>query len=275
MPRDRTLIASADLPLHGKRVLFCAPRNYASKLAGLLVRHGALPVWMPTIAIEPLQDYSQLDTAIRSLSGYDWISFTSRNGIEAFFDRLDALGLDTQVLSQTRVSALGNDAGALEEMGVAVDLLPSAASTRGVVEELHRRGETNASILLPVPEVIGMAEPSVIPDYVALLQGIGMKPERVPAYATRRVTAGLDTELRMILDGKLDLIAFTSVAEIDALLSLLGDDRRVLDDLTIACYGPVTANGAAQRGLQVEFIAENYAAFEGFIAAMEGHFQLH
>ncbi|HHQ15123.1 MAG TPA: uroporphyrinogen-III synthase [Chromatiales bacterium] len=273
MKFERTLIARKDLPLYGKRVLFCTPRNYAQKLAGLLVRHGALPIWMPTIVIEPMDDYSGFDEAIRRLADYAWISFTSRNGIEAFFNRLDALGLDASILKNTRVSALGNDGKALEARGVTVDLLPPAASTRGVVEELRRRGETSGKILLPVPEVYGMEEPSVIPDYVALLEELGMQPCRVPAYATRRVTTGLDPELELLTGGKLDLVAFSSVAEIDSLLYLLADRRDALDHLTVACYGPVTASGAKERGLSVAFTADNYSAFEGFIDAMENHFR--
>lgn len=270
---EKALIAREDLPLFGKRVLFCTPRNYAQKLARLLVKHGALPVWMPTIVIEPLQDYSEFDEAIRNLAEFDWISFTSRNGIEAFFDRLAALGLGTDVLSGTKVSALGNDGKALAAEGITVDLLPPAASTKGVVEELERRGVTRGRILLPVPEVVGMEEPSVIPDYVGWLEALGMQPQRVPAYATHRVTEGLELELQMLVDGKVDLIAFSSVAEIDGLLCMLGDRRPVLANQALACYGPVTANGARQRDLRVDIVADNYSLFEGYIEALENYFR--
>ncbi len=271
-PLERTLIAREELPLFGRRVLFCTPRNYAQKLARLLVQHGARPFWMPTIVIEPLRDYSALDAAIRALSGYDWISFTSRNGIEAFFARLDALGLDDRVLANTKVSALGNDGEALEQMGIRVDLLPAAASTRGVIDELERRGETRGRILLPVPEVVGMEEPSVIPDFVRALEGLGMQPHRVPAYATHRVTEGLELELQLLLDGAFDVVAFSSVGEIDGLLHLLGERRAALRDQALACYGPVTADGARQRGLRVDIVAADYSVFEGYVAALEDYF---
>ena len=176
-------------------------------------------------------------------------------------------------MSGVKLSALGNDGKALEERGIKVDLLPPAASTRGVVEELKRRGETRGRILLPVPEVYGMDEPSVIPDYVELLKELGMEPHRVPAYATHRVTDGLELELEMILHGKLDLIAFTSVGEIDGLLLMLGDHSDALTRQPLACYGPVTANGAKQRNLQVDVVAENYSVFEGYIEALENFFR--
>ncbi|MGI9343601.1 MAG: uroporphyrinogen-III synthase [Gammaproteobacteria bacterium] len=270
---ENTLIARRDLPLFGKRVLFCTPRNYAQKLARLLVAHGALPVWTPTIVIEPLESHAELDDAIRNLADYDWIAFTSRNGIEAFFKRLAALDLDASALSGIRISALGNDGKLLEAQGVTVDLLPAAASTRGVVDELQQRGVTSGRILLPVPEVFGMDEPSVIPDFVGWLEELGLETRRVPAYATHRVTGGLETEIALLCNDGIDVVAFTSVAEIDSLLFLLGEHSAALARQTIACYGPVTANGARQRDLRVDIVADNYSAFEGYIEALEDYFR--
>ena len=270
---DRMLVAREALPLSGKRILFCTPRNYAAKLARLLVLRGAVPVWMPTIVIEPMADYAEFDEAIKNLSQYRWLAFTSRNGIQAFFNRLDALALDASVLKDTQIAALGNDAAALEQKGISVDLLPPVTTTKGIVEELERRGENTGRILLPVPQVYGMEEPSVIPEFAVWLSDAGMDVHRVPAYATRRVTEGLDVETQMILDNKLDLIAFTSVAEIESLLFILGDRRDVLQEYTVACYGPVTAGGALERELHVDIVSESYAAFESFIEAMEQHFR--
>ena len=270
---EKTLVSQADLPLFGKRILFCTPRNYAAKLSRLLVLRGARPVWMPTIVIEPMQDYTEFDTAIRNLSKYRWLAFTSRNGIEAFFDRLAVLGLDVGILKSTKLAALGNDGKALEERGLKVDCLPPVATTKGIVEELQRRGENTGRILLPVPEVYGMEEPSVIPEFLGWLREAGMDVNRVPAYATTRVSDGLTAEKRMILDGELDMIAFTSVGEIESLLYILGDRRDVLDRCTMAFYGPMTAGGARQRGIRVDIVSENFSAFEHYIEAMEKHFR--
>lgn len=269
---DRTLIASEDLPLWAKRILFCTPRNYAAELSRLLVLRGARPVWMPTILIEPLADYTEFDNAIMNLADYGWLAFTSRNGIEAFFSRLEILGLDAGALSKTKLAALGNDGKALEERGMSVDCLPPVATTKGIVEELQRR-ENKGRILLPVPEVYGMQEPSVIPDLVGWLRGAGMEVHRVPAYATTRVSEGLDAEKRMIIDGEVDLIAFTSVGEIESLLYVLGDRRDVLDRYATACYGPMTAGGARQRGIHVDIVSENNSAFEYYLEAMEKYFR--
>ena len=269
---EKTLLLRESLPLYFKRVLFTTPRNYAAKLARLLVLRGALPVWMPTIVIEPMHKYHEFDRAITSLSDYGWVAFTSRNGIDAFFDRLEALKLDRGVLHNTKVCALGKDAEALQERGVPVDLLPPVATTKGIVDELERRGIKGGRILLPVPEVVGMDEPRVIPDLVGWLAGIGMDVHRVPAYTTTRNSDGLSAEKKMLLDGAIDMVAFTSAAEIESLLFLLGEERDVLQRTAIACYGPVTAGGATERGVNPKIVSTDFSALEGFIEAMEAYY---
>jgi uroporphyrinogen-III synthase len=269
---EQTLVPREALPLYGKHILFTTPRNYAAPFARLLVLRGALPVWMPTIVIEPMDDYGDLDRAIRNLSDYDWLAFTSRNGIEAFFDRLHALGLDKSVLGNTKLCALGNDAKALEKREIEADIVPPVATTKGIVDELARMGVKSGRILLPVPEVVRMEEPRVIPDLVGWLRDIGMEPHRVPAYTTTRVTEGLSVEKKMLLGGQIDIVAFTSAAEIESLLFLLGDKRDVLEESTVACYGPVTAGGAAERGLDSAIVSKDFSSLEGFIQALEEYF---
>lgn len=269
---EKTLVRRETLPLFLKRILFTTPRNYAAKLSRLLVLRGALPVWMPTIVIESMQDYHQFDQAIKNLPDYSWIAFTSRNGIEAFFDRLEALDLDKGVLKNTKLCALGNDAKALQEKGITVDLVPPVATTRGIVEELERRGVKSGRILLPVPEVVGMDEPRVIPDLAGWLSSIGMEVHRVPAYTTSRNSEGLSAEAKMLLNGVIDMVAFTSAAEIESLLLLLGEKWDILQRTVIACYGPVTAGGSTERGVNPTIVSKDFSALEGFLVAMEEYY---
>lgn len=270
---QRSLLARQALPLHGKTILFTTPRNYAGKLGGLLIEQGARPVWMPTIVIEPMADYGELDRALEQRDQYEWVAFTSRNGIEAFFSRLEALGLDAADFSGVKFAAVGNDARALEAGGIDPDLVPPVSSPKGIVDELARRGVTSGTVLVPVPDVIGMDEPLVVPDFLAALQEIGLQTIRVPAYVTARATDGLAVGTDMLLAGKIDMIAFTSRGEIESLLLHLGDRRDVLDgDAAIACFGPITAAGARMRKLRLDVIAEDYSRFEGFVAAMARYY---
>lgn len=269
-PRETGLIARTALPLYGKTVLFTAPRNYAGRLGQLLIERGARPVWMPTISIEPLADYSAFDEVIRERDKYDWIAFTSRNGIDAYLNRLEALGLRPADVAGLKTAAIGNDARLLEQAGLKPALVPPAPSPTGIVEELRRRGQISGVVIVPAPDVVGMDEPAVVPDFVRGLEAIGLKTRRVPAYVTARETANLEVGTRMLLAGEVDIVAFTSRGEIDSLLLHLGERRDVLNSrAALACFGPITSAGARLRNLTVDIVAADYSRFEGFVAAME------
>lgn len=271
---NRSLVARQDLPLYGKSILYTAPRNYAGRLGGLMIERGARPIWMPTIVIEPMEDYAEFDRALRDRDRYQWIAFTSRNGIEAFFNRLDALGLAAADFENVRFAAIGRDGNALAAGGIEPDLVPTVASTKGMVSELAAMGLKDADVLVPVPDVVGMDEPLVIPEFVAALEQIGLRAHRVPAYVTARATDGLSLGTELLLADKIDMIAFTSRGEIDGLLLHLGERRDVLNgDAVLAYFGPVTAAGARIRGLRRDLVAEDYSRFEGFVAAIERYYR--
>jgi uroporphyrinogen-III synthase len=272
--RESSLIARRDLPLYGKTVLYTTPRNYAGKLGRLLIERGARPVWMPTIYIEPVPDYRVFDEVLRERDRYNWIAFTSRNGIDAYLDRMAALDLTPADMIGLKAAAVGNDATALKKAGIIPVLVPPKPSPIGIVNEMKRRGITGGTVLVPAPDVIGMDEPLVVPEFIADLQAIGLETKRVPAYVTARETEDLELGTELLLDGKIDMIAFTSRGEIESLLLHLGDDREVLNENTVlACFGPITSKGAELRNLKVDVVARDYSRFEGFVAAMEDYYR--
>lgn len=92
------LTPSRELPLYGKRILVTAPRNYAFRLSEQIIKQGGLPVLMPTIETCYLSNYTKLDTALERIDEFDWIVFTSRNGITAFFQRMNDLNIPVSVV---------------------------------------------------------------------------------------------------------------------------------------------------------------------------------
>ena len=180
--------------LVGRRILVTAPSTYAARLAGQVLARGGRPICMPTIVTEPLQEqeHAMLDEALRTMEStsasgsqpaFAYIAFTSRNGIEAFLRRAAVLGLADDLPGLLRgctVCALGNDAKMLEQAGIEVGLLPTVSSPKGIIDELAERGESGLgrAILVPVPEVTGVPEPPVVPNFVAGLNKLGMAVHR-------------------------------------------------------------------------------------------------
>ncbi len=262
-----------ELPLFGRRVLLTAPRTYALRFAAAILPRGGLPILMPTIETTLLDEYAALDAYLRQLETFDWIAFTSRNGIEALLYRCEQLGLPATALNACRLAAIGKDAERLVELGLRVDLMPREPSPRGIVDSLKALESTGgAAILVPAPVVEGVPEPDVVPTFVTDLQRIGMRVTRAPAYRTRALDgARYAPELALIRQGAIDAIAFSSAAEIAALLAMVNAPQDYAH-CAICCFGPYTAAHARRMGLSPAVVAEDFGSFDGFATAIARHF---
>ena len=261
--------ASAALPLYGRRIVVTAPRTYAARLATQLIEQGGLPLLLPAIETCCLEDYVALDAAIAILSDFDWIAFTSRNGIDAFYQRLVSLNVPLSRLRRCRLCALGKDGERLRSLGLEPDLIPADPSPVGAIAALAQMpGIEQQTVLVPAPEVRGLPEPNVMPNFIAGLQRLGLTVTRVPAYQTRPLPRELyAVELELIRAGKVDAIAFSSTAEVDSFLQMVDVNSDYLH-CPIACFGPYTAANARAAGLDVRIVSEDYSSFTGFAAAI-------
>ena len=268
------LIPVLQLPLCGKRIVITAPHNYAMRLSQELVQLGALPFLMPTIEISLLEDFTELDRVLHKINTFDWITFTSRNAIDAFSQRLQDLRLPSSVLKNNCLCAIGKDAEKLATLGLEVDLIPEEPSPFGIIAELGKIPDiAQQSVLVPVPEVIGVPEPDVVPKFITGLKNLGMEVTRIPTYKTSSLDRKFyEVELDLIRQGKIDVIAFSSTAEVTAFLKMF-DSQDNYKNSVIGCFGPYTANNAQKLGFNVSIVAENYSSFAGFADAIARFYQ--
>lgn len=214
--------------------------------------YGADVMVCPTIEIGPLESYEMLDEAIEHLYGYDWIIFTSVNGVDYFFNRLQGLGHEVGELDDLKVCAIGEaTAEKLRDLHVHVDVIPEEFKAEGVFAALERfvgdsEGLSKLNILIP--------RASVARDYLPkALQGAGARVDVVPAYRTS-LPADLDRgRVAAMLSGKADCIAFTSSSTVRNLGQLFDtqDLSTALAGVVVACIGDVTAVTAKDFGLTV------------------------
>src|SRR5207245_1754163 len=135
-------------------VLVTRPREQAGEFADLLAGYGARVLTMPTIAIVPPADWGPLDRAIADLARYDWVIFTSVNGVRFFFDRLRALGRDARALGRARFCAIGpRTAEALAWKGFKADLVPKDEQAERLLEAINMEERQGARIIIPRAEV--------------------------------------------------------------------------------------------------------------------------
>ncbi|HEY9859451.1 MAG TPA: uroporphyrinogen-III synthase, partial [Candidatus Obscuribacterales bacterium] len=192
--------------------MITAPRSYAARLSQALIAEGALPILMPAIETCHLSNFTELYVAFEDIEQYDWIAFTSKNGIEAFFERMRSLELPFSLIEHCKICAIGKDADKLAEFGLKADLIPEEPSPQGIVAELAKIPDIAGQVVLaPAPEVVGVPEPDVVPNFLASLQQLKMIVHRVPTYLTRAVDKALYTvELALLKQGHIDAIAFSS-----------------------------------------------------------------
>lgn len=278
-------------PMRGTRVVFTAPYVYAPRLGAALLEAEARPLHMPTIETAPLPDCerSALEDAVLRLCDYDLVAFPSRTAIQSFASALrrivanDASAASIALrASGVRLAALGADALAVkQELGMAPDIVPPSA-TPGALAELIAADPDwrNARILVPVPVVRHMKEPSVISDFlIALRKACGVL-SAVPAYLTTPTDPdSLAVELQLLNNLSIDAVVISSIAEALALHALLS--REQLDrfvgniqsgSVFLAVHGPVTAKGVADVFGVEPIVSKDWSSFAGVVDALERAF---
>jgi uroporphyrinogen III methyltransferase/synthase len=235
-------------PLFGKRVLVTRSREQASALSQRLRELGAEPLEYPAIEIAPPKDIAPLDEAIARLSTYDWLIFTSANGVRALLDRMNEKRMDMQALVRPKIAAVGpTTAQALATYGLRVDYLPEVYTTEEIAAGIG--DVAGQRILLPrvarAPKRLAQA-----------LRGKGAAVDEVIAYRTLAVTA--PHELKALLEQKqIDIVTFTSSSTVRNLAASLQGHAlsEVMSRCLVACIGPVTARTAARLGIRVDVVA--------------------
>ena len=252
-------------PLFGKRVLVTRSRPQASVLSEMLAEEGAEPVELPTIQISPIDDPSTLDSAICTLDTYGWVIFTSANGVEAFFGRITDLGRDSRVFGGVKVGAIGPaTAEALAQHGLRPDFMPPEYVSEAIVQGMEALELKGARVLLPHSQ-IGRD------DLANGLAHLGAQVEQLSVYRTIVPEDSREKAKELLEDGNIHVVTFTSSSTVTNLVNLLVGGRSLLEDVVIACIGPITARTAQEMGLQVDIVAQEYT-IAGLVDALKGYF---
>ncbi len=246
-------------PLFGRRLLITRPAGQSDALALRLWEMGAEPILAPTISIGPPDDPSAARDAVERAGSYDWIVFTSRNGVDAFFDVLRELGRDSRALAGAKIAAIGpKTSQALMERGIRVDLLPTEFVSEEIAACLRAKSKKDDRILI----FRAQEARDVLPR---TLREAGRFIDVIAAYQTRIV---LDPDFAQKVRSS-DILTFTSASTVRGFADNLGQDTRIATDgKIVACIGPITASAATALGLRVDVVAGEYTV-EGLIDALE------
>ena len=246
------------LPLAGKSVVVTRASGQALALSEALRRMGAQVVELPVVASVPPEDWSSLDLALARLEKYDWLVFTSVNGVRFFFERATQSGASTESL-RAKVCAVGPaTATAVENHGLTVQLMPHDFIGEALAEQLVAQAIAGKRILL----VRAAVARDTVPE---ALRAAGAQVDIAAAYRTIP-PPGLGEQARQVFGAtKPDWVTFTSGSTVKNLLAVVGVEA--LEGVRCASIGPVTTESAIRHGLTITAEAESATA-EGLADAI-------
>jgi len=247
------------LPLFGHRIVVTRAREQADALGAKLRALGADIIEMPTIEIVPASDYAPLDRAIVDLPSYDWLIFTSVNGVRYFLERLDHSQQDLRAL-RARICAIGDATKlALEALHLKVDVMGEEFVAESLVEALAKFDLAGTRVLLPRAAVARDVLPRALRERGAHLDVVEAYRTIVPESAARQA------EQIFSAPRKPDWITFTSSSTVQNFVQAAG--VKSLEGVKVASIGPVTTATAKKLGMAVTIEASPYTT-DGLVAAI-------
>lgn len=260
------------MPLFGMRILVTRARAQASDFADMIEKLGGEPCEFPVIEVRRPQDNEQLrhiETCLKQAEGYDWLAFTSVNGVEHFFQFLIEHRIDIRRFHKANIAAVGpKTAEALEQHGLKVDLQASRYDAEGLLEAFENVLQQGERVLLPRGDLAR----SVLP---VQLRDKGIHADEISVYET--VVAPLQEPIIIdwLKEKHIHMLTFSSSSTVKNLIKVLeqsgvNDPITLLSQYPIASIGPITTATIQSFGLQVTVEAEE-ATIESLTAALVGY----
>lgn len=254
-------------PLFGQTVAVTRTRQQSSDLSERLAELGASVIEAPTIELSPPADWGPVDDALRSIGRYDWVVFTSANGVSYTKRRLLALGLDVRAFGSAKIAAVGDATAAAvgRELCLSVDLCPARFVAEALADALVSRGVVRGGRFLLLRADI--ARPVLVER---LVRDGAAEVRDVAVYETKPVASLPPPLLDALAAGELTWITFTSSSTVKNFVDLLGlDYRQKLAGVKFASIGPITTATLRELGLEPTVQADN-SDLDDLVSALAG-----
>lgn len=247
--------------LKGVRVLVTRGRSQSAEMTSLLEQAGAVVIHCPTIEIVKPESWDCLDTALAKLENYDWIVFTSANGVDFFYRRLaEKSGEEARLPDQLITCAIGPATAKALRARARVDVVASDSKAEGALAAIIEHAGNREKIrglrfLIPRARVARELLP-------VELTKLGAQVDAVEAYQTLRPDADGQSIKRLITEAPVDVITFTSSSTVSNFAAIVGmkDLSSLLEGALVACIGPITAATAREYGLRKIIQPDVYTA---------------
>lgn len=257
-------------PLFGRRVLVTRSRHQAAELVELLEAAGAEAIEAPVLRVASLESFEALDAAADAVASFDWVLFTTVNGVEAFLHRLMERGRDARALAGPRLCAVGvGTTERLARFGIRVDLALEGQGVDSIVDALGGRAATAGARVL-VPSSIGGRD-----TLGEALAAAGADVTQAPSFRTLAVDDNPELDVYgQLLQRRVDVVTFTSAAAVRSFATLYGEEQvaDLLAHTTVATVGPAATDAVRRLGVEPAIVPA-LPSIPALVDAIRAHFQ--
>ncbi len=251
-------------PLFGKNIVVTRDEKGNADFAAKIVQHSGSPIEFATIKIKPLTQTNQFLQAMEKLAQFDWVIFTSSNGVSIFFDALQGLGKDSRVFGSAKIAAIGSETAAkLSEFGIKADFVPSVFTSEQLGKQLTGYANLKAKKILLLRSELASDE------LAKLLIQAGAEVQSAAVYEIVTQKSECERFKEKISKGSVDWITFASPSSVRGFFEQISSDMIKSGKVKTASIGPVTSEELENFGIKADVEADEHT-IDGLLAAIEG-----
>ena len=262
--RNETLDWFTKLPLFGKNIVITRDSCANEIFAGKIVAEGGNPIKFAAIKIKPLTEGTQLLQTLAKITEYDWIIFTSENGVSIFFDCLKTLKKDARIFGPAKIAAIGSETAArLCEFGIRADFVPTVFTSKELGKQLisftNLRGK----------KILLLRSDNASNELVELLTQAKARVDDTTIYTVETEKTDSEWLRKKLADGQIDWVTFASPSAVKGFLEQIPVELVNSIAVKTASIGPVTSEELKRNGLKVDVEAGEHT-IDGLLAAVKG-----
>ncbi len=254
-------------PLFGKNIVVTRDVPGNIDFANIIICHGGNPIKFPTIKIRPLTQKNDFLHTLAKITEYDWIIFTSGNGVAVFFEALQSLGKDARIFGSTKIAAIGGKtADRLSEFGIRADFIPGVFTSKELGRQLIAHTNLKNKKILLLRSKIASNE------LADLLKKAAAEVNDVAIYTAEKAKSKNMWLIEEINKGRIDFLTFASPSSVDNFFEQVLADLVNSANTKVASIGPVTSERLKTTGVSVDITAAEHT-LDGLISAIENTYK--
>jgi len=254
-------------PLFGKNIVVTRDARGNADFAAKIIRQGGNPIEFPTIKIKPLTQTNQFLQTLAKLKQYDWIVFTSANGVTLFFDCLENLGKDARVFGFAKVASIGRETAAkLGEFGIKADFVPNVFTSAELGKQLISFTNLQGKKLLLLRSQLASNE------LVKLLEQAGCRVDNVSLYSIATQTSECNWLIEKINASAIDWLTFASPSSVSGFFEQIPADTVNSSSIKVASIGPVTSEQLRSLGIKIDVESAEHT-IDGLLTSIENTYK--